>query len=69
MGLAKLGKTRRLTGLWPGLDHQEAAGLVFGWVWNETEPFFLPKTGLLAGYPALLLTLHIVDDLNHCRWL
>ena len=56
-GLAKPGKTRGLTGMGMGLAHQEAAGRVFGWVWNRTEPFFWSKPGPLAGYPDPLLTL------------
>jgi len=58
-GLAKPGKTRGLTGMGPGLAHQEVAGRVFGQVWNRTERFFWSKPRLLAGYPDPLLTLFV----------
>jgi hypothetical protein len=38
-GLAKPGKPRGLSGTGPGLARQDAAGQVFGRVWNRTEPF------------------------------
>jgi len=41
----------------PGLDHQKAAGWVFGLFWNRTEPLFWFKPGPLAGYLDPLLTL------------
>jgi len=56
-GPAKPGETRWLTGMGPGLDRQESVRHVFGRFWNRTEPFFLSKPRLLAGYPDLLLTL------------
>jgi len=57
MGLAKPGKPCGLTGTGAGLARQEAPGLVFGRVWNRTEPFFQSKPRPLAGYPDPLLTL------------
>jgi len=56
-GLAKPGEMHGLTGTGPGLDHQEAACLVFGWVWKRTELFFRSEPGPLAGYPDPLLSL------------
>jgi hypothetical protein len=38
-GLAKPGKTNWLTCTDQGLPRQDAAGRVFGRVWNRTEPF------------------------------
>jgi len=68
-GLAKPGKPRGLMGICPGLAHQEAAGQVSGWVWNQTELFSQSKPGPLAGYPDLLLTLGVTPkNLNQiCR--
>jgi len=60
MGQAKPGKTRGLTGTGPSLACQEGVGWVFGLFWNPTEPFILSKPAPLAGYPAMLLTLHAV---------
>jgi len=59
MGGAKPGKTHGLAGTGPGLAHQDSAGLVFGQVWTQTNPFVRSKPGLLAGYPDLFLTLLI----------
>jgi len=56
-GLAKPGETRGSMGTGPGVDHQEAAGQVFGQFWNRTEQFFRSKPGPLAGHLDLLLTL------------
>jgi len=61
-GLAKPDATCRLTGTGPGLDWWEAAGWVFGPVWNRTEPFFQYKPAPLAGYPDPLLTLVRAGD-------
>jgi len=36
-GLAKPGKTRKLIGAGPGLDHHDPAGSEFGRVRNRTE--------------------------------
>jgi len=58
-GLGELGKSRRLTGTGSGLACQEAAGQVFGRVWNQTDPFLWSKPGPLAGYSDPLLTLAI----------
>jgi hypothetical protein len=49
--------TRGLTGTGPGLAPQESAGLVFGRVWNRTDPFLRSKPRPLAGCPDPLLTL------------
>jgi len=57
MGLAKPGETSGLTGIGPGLAHQESAGQVFGQYWNRTDRFLQFKSGPLAGYPDPLLTL------------
>ena len=68
-GLAKPGKSCRLTGMDPGLARQDAAGRVFGRFWNRTEPFFWSETGLLVGYRDPLLTLPVMvidgDDMEH----
>ena len=56
-GLATHGETGGLTGTGLGLHHQEAAGRVFGWFWNGTEPFLRSNPGPLAGYPDPLPTL------------
>jgi len=56
-GLAKSGKTHGLTGTGLGLACPKAAGRVFGWVWNQTEPFLRSKPGPLAGSPDPLLRL------------
>jgi len=40
-----------------GLACQEAAGWVFGWVWNCVKPFHWFDLGPLAGYPDPLLPL------------
>jgi len=53
------GETRGLAGKGPGLDHQGAAGWVFGRFWTWPEPFFRSKPGQLAGYPDALLTLEM----------
>ena len=58
-GLAKPGVTRDLMGSGPGLARHESAGLGFGWVWNQTDPFLRSKPGPLAGCPDLLLTLDL----------
>jgi len=58
-GLAKRGETRGLPGMWPGLDRQEAAAVVFGQFCNRTEQYFLSESGQLAGSPDLLLVLAI----------
>jgi len=55
--LAKPSKTHGLTGMGLGLAHQEAAGCVFGRVWNRTDLFFRSKPEPLAGYPDPLLKL------------
>jgi len=60
-GLAKPDITHGLRGTGTGLACQEAAGQVFGQVWDKTKPFLLSKLRPLAGYPDLLLTL-LVDD-------
>jgi len=62
MGLAKPRKTRRLTGIGRSLIRQEAAGCVFGWVWNLTDLNFQSEPRPLAGYPDPLLTLFISND-------
>jgi len=59
-GLAKPGKTRRLTGMGLGFTRQDAAGRIFGRIWNRTDPFLQSKPGPLAGYPDPLLTLNLV---------
>jgi hypothetical protein len=56
-GLAKPGKPHGLTGMGPGLAHQEAAGWVFGRYWNRIEQCFRSKPGPLVGVPDPLLTL------------
>jgi len=66
MGLAEPGKTRGLTGMGPGLAHQEAAGRVLGLFWNQTTPFLPSKPGPLAGYPDPLLPLGTFDY-GSCR--
>jgi len=66
-GLAKRGETRSLTGTGPGLARQEAAGRVFGRVWNRTDPFLRSKPGLVAGYPDPLLTLESMPITNDYR--
>jgi len=53
-----------LMGTCSGLDHQEAAGLVIGQVWNRTELFLQSKSGPLVGYPDPLLTL-LIFNLAH----
>jgi len=57
MGPAKPGETHGLRGTGSGLTYQDSAGWVFGWVWNQTYPFFRSKPGPLAGYPDPLLIL------------
>jgi hypothetical protein len=56
-GLAKHVKTGGLTGMGPELARSEAAGGVFGHVWNQTQSFWPSKPEPLAGYPAPLETL------------
>jgi len=65
-GLAKPGETSGLMGMGPGLDHQEAAGHIFGGFWNQTELSFRSKHRLLAGYLDPLLTLVGTDA--HRLW-
>ena len=55
-----------LTGTGCGLAPQEAAGPVFGRVWNRTEPYFLSKPGLLAGYLDRFRTLTMNDGFGTC---
>ena len=68
MGRAKPGETRGLMGTGPGSDHQEAAGRVFGRVWNRTKVFSQSKPGPLAGYPDTLLTLTAVNSRYESTW-
>jgi len=72
MGLAKPGRTCWLTGTCPGLASQDAAGQVFGLVWNRTKLLLRSEPGLLDGYPDLLLTLvvtrHIYRMNNRMQW-
>jgi hypothetical protein len=56
-GLAKPSQTHGLTGLGTGLAHQVPPGRVFGQFWNQIEPLFRLKPGLLLGYPDPLLIL------------
>jgi len=56
-GLATPGKTHWLRGTGTVLDCQEAAGQIFQWVWNRTDPFFQSLPEPLAGNQDLLLTL------------
>jgi hypothetical protein len=49
----------------PGLARQDAAGRVFGRVWNRTELFQRSQPGLMAGYPDPLLTLPIMNVDKH----
>jgi len=58
IGIAKRGKTRRLTGTGPDLAHQLSARRGFGQVWNLTNLFLRSKPRLLGRYPDPLLTLH-----------
>ena len=44
-GVAKPGKTRRLTGTGLGLARQQSAGKVFRWVWNRTNSSLQSKYG------------------------
>jgi len=55
--LAKPANTRGLTGMGPGLAHQDAVGQVSGQCFNQTNPFLQSKPGLLAGYPDRFRTL------------
>jgi len=59
MGLPKPSKTPRIIDTGPGLARQEAAGLVFGWLWDWTNQFLRSKSGQLVGniYPLLTLLL------------
>jgi len=57
MGLAKPGKSHGLAGKGTGLACQEAAGQVFGVVWNRTDPVLRSKPGPLVGSPDPFLTL------------
>jgi len=41
----------------------DSMGWIFGWVRNQTKPFFRSKPGPLAGYPDLLLTLDALQIL------
>jgi len=59
MGLVKPGETCGLTGTGPGLDRQEAAGLVSVRFWKRTTPCFWCKPGPQARYPDPLLTLNV----------
>jgi hypothetical protein len=63
-GLAKPGKTIGLTGTGAGSARPDAAGRVFGWFGNQTEPFIWSKPGPLAGYPDPLLTLITASKCN-----
>ena len=56
-GLSKPGKTYWVMGTGPGLAHQDSAGVVSEWVWNQTEPFLCAKPRPLVGYPDPLLPL------------
>ena len=58
-GLAKPGKTCRLTGMGPGLAHQEAADQVFGLFWNLIKPFFQSKPRPLKRYLDLVLAVGV----------
>jgi len=55
-GQAKPVKTHGLTGMRQRLSYQEAAGQVFRWVWNWTNPFLWSRPGQHACYPDLLRT-------------
>ena len=46
---------------------QDSAVRFFGQVWNRTEPNHRSKTKPLAGYPDLLLTLSLCQNIRH--WL
>jgi len=48
----------------PGLARQDAAGWVFGWFWNKTEPLMQSKPKLQAGYLDPLLTLVVEDAIR-----
>jgi len=56
-GVPKPSKTRGLMAEGPDFTHQEAAGRVCVWVWNQTDLFLRSKLGLPPGYLGLLLTL------------
>jgi hypothetical protein len=58
-GLTKVGKTHRLVGTGLGYAPQEAAGSVFGQVWNRIDAYLLTKPGPLAVNLHLLLSLHL----------
>jgi len=51
MGLATRGKTGGLTGMGPGMARQDAAGQVFGRVWNRTELFKWSEYQTAGGLP------------------
>jgi len=57
MGLAKPGKTRRLTGMGQGLACRDVVGRVFGRFLNQTKSYLWSEPGPLPGYPDLLLIL------------
>jgi len=57
MGLAKPGKTRRLTVTCPGLACQYSVGPVSARVWNRRDTFLQAKPRPRAGYLDQLLTL------------
>jgi hypothetical protein len=48
MGLANLGNTRGLAGLWQGLAHQDTAGWDFGRVCNPTKLVYWSEPGPVA---------------------
>jgi len=61
-------KTRGFPSTGPGVAHKRAAGPVLRWVRNRTDSFLPYKSGSLAGYPDLLLTVDFCGSLPLLCW-